>query len=660
MTTTAVPSGLARKIKKILDTRTEAPEFLTALGTLGRFYHDNSPQERRKLRSTIEAQGLSINQDFLKSAGSVCSALDTVDGHSEALSECCRAVSSSLTSSKAASADILAISRRVNQGLESSEERTVLVELFLRQYRLSHDEIYSLNEAPITAEFFEALERVRVIHRNCRTLLRGHHPRAGLELLDSLSLHQETAFERLCRWVNLECRTLGDSEAPEPDPLLQYATQALRARPPLFRFCAEELAVARHAAMFQRFINALTRGGPNGTPRPIEMHAHDPHRYVGDMVAWVHQSLASEREFLVHLLGEEPPAGGEPGLSQVPTVEELLDRISESICKPLKVRIEQVIAGGPQLLVCFRVAQLLSFYAETIAKLAGLTSAIATAVTEAQQAALQCFREQLAASAQKLSQYPPKPATDLSPPPQVVKGLRQVLEVIVAFESTYRTTDTVASSAAAELGSALAAAVDPLVNMCRRSSQAQLTLPGSGLNEPLLSSARRIYLINCLVAIQGPLAAHAVSAPKANALGQDIEANLGALAESHVKALLSASAPADDVLDRIRHHHQGGHMGEGNTDMSGDPALGAERLQQAARAFVLTVSNPAALPEFEQLQVPRLKADAAARVVRSLADAYDVIWTAVTDPGNGYSNKEAPLLLPHTPEQIRTILGVVI
>lgn len=24
-------------------------------------------------------------------------------------------------------------------------------------------------------------------------------------------------------------------------------------------------------------------------PRPIEMHAHDPRRYVGDMLAWVHQ-----------------------------------------------------------------------------------------------------------------------------------------------------------------------------------------------------------------------------------------------------------------------------------------------------------------------------------------------------------------------------------
>ena len=35
-------------------------------------------------------------------------------------------------------------------------------------------------------------------------------------------------------------------------------------------------------------MQALTRG-----PRPIEMHAHDPRRYVGDMMAWVHQSLAS-------------------------------------------------------------------------------------------------------------------------------------------------------------------------------------------------------------------------------------------------------------------------------------------------------------------------------------------------------------------------------
>ena len=37
-------------------------------------------------------------------------------------------------------------------------------------------------------------------------------------------------------------------------------------------------------------------------PRPIEVHAHDPRRYIGDMAAWIHQSLASEDELLHSLI----------------------------------------------------------------------------------------------------------------------------------------------------------------------------------------------------------------------------------------------------------------------------------------------------------------------------------------------------------------------
>lgn len=42
--------------------------------------------------------------------------------------------------------------------------------------------------------------------------------------------------------------------------------------------------------------------GPGGTPRPIELHSHDPLRYVGDMLAWIHQATASEKEHLQSLL----------------------------------------------------------------------------------------------------------------------------------------------------------------------------------------------------------------------------------------------------------------------------------------------------------------------------------------------------------------------
>lgn len=59
----------------------------------------------------------------------------------------------------------------------------------------------------------------------------------------------------------------------------------------------------RHNALFRRFISALTRGGPGGLPRPIEVHAHDPLRYVGDMLGWLHQVLDEIISFVFYLLG---------------------------------------------------------------------------------------------------------------------------------------------------------------------------------------------------------------------------------------------------------------------------------------------------------------------------------------------------------------------
>lgn len=58
----------------------------------------------------------------------------------------------------------------------------------------------------------------------------------------------------------------------------------------------EEWIVVRRGWLVRGFLDALTIGGPGGAPRPIELQAHDPLRYVGDMLAWVHQALPSERE----------------------------------------------------------------------------------------------------------------------------------------------------------------------------------------------------------------------------------------------------------------------------------------------------------------------------------------------------------------------------
>lgn len=59
------------------------------------------------------------------------------------------------------------------------------------------------------------------------------------------------------------------------------------------------------------------------------------------------------------------------------------------------------------------------------------------------------------------------------------------------------------------------------------------------------------------------------------------------------------------------------------------------------------------------LQVPRLRADAVARVCRSLLECYELVYAAIEDPTNGYLEAGGAAAVKHTPAQVRTILGVI-
>ena len=121
--------------------------------------------------------------------------------------------------------------------------------------------------------------------------------------MDLMGSHLEAAFERLYRWVQASVKEELDLGGPGVD-FISAALVALRQRPVLFRYCVEEMGKSRRAHILGTFLCALTQGGPNGVPRPIELSAHDPLRYVGDMASWLHQSMASEADLLRHILGD--------------------------------------------------------------------------------------------------------------------------------------------------------------------------------------------------------------------------------------------------------------------------------------------------------------------------------------------------------------------
>lgn len=101
------------------------------------------------------------------------------------------------------------------------------------------------------------------------------------------------------------------------------------------------MSEARQETLLSAFITALTRGGPSGFPRPIELHAHDPIRYLGDILAWVHQAIAAEREFVDNLFeikSDRRMMGSVRKLdNEEDWIKELMDLAVSKLCVPLRV-----------------------------------------------------------------------------------------------------------------------------------------------------------------------------------------------------------------------------------------------------------------------------------------------------------------------------------
>lgn len=149
------------------------------------------------------------------------------------------------------------------------------------------------------------------------------------------------------------------------------------------------LAQTRQAALLSSFTSALTTGSRTGgaSARPIDLHAHDALRYIGDMLAWVHQAIAAEREFLEALLSIDagarmPGAVRPPAHAEDEWLGELMDAAVAGLCGPLRARVLQTVRAQESGLNAYKVARLLHFYALTMARTLGARALLATTLRE--------------------------------------------------------------------------------------------------------------------------------------------------------------------------------------------------------------------------------------------------------------------------------------
>ena len=121
----------------------------------------------------------------------------------------------------------------------------------------------------------------------------------------------------------------------------------------------------RRKVVLQDFMEALTQGENALSARAIDVQAHDPLRYLGDILAWTHQAVAGEKEILNLIFGvaaNSRQSQLEPGSERwledgtiLSALEDLIERDLEGTVRPIRVLLSVKL-----VLICSHESSILS------------------------------------------------------------------------------------------------------------------------------------------------------------------------------------------------------------------------------------------------------------------------------------------------------------
>lgn len=620
---------LSRKLNKILETRLDNDkEMVEALKALSTFFVDNSLRSRRNLRGDIEKRSLAINESFEGAFRDVKQQLDAVHTDIEQMSRCCTEMTSRLKSARDQTSDLISKTTTLQAESQRIQMKETVADAFISRFQLKPDEVQALKgtrNGPISETFFEALSRVKEIHKDCKLLLRTKQQTAGLQIMEAMALHLESSYEKLYRWSQDECRGL-TGDLPDISNKLSRAMAALQDRPVLFKYTLDEYGTARRTAVVRCFIDALTRGGPGGTPRPIELHSHDPVRYVGDMLAWLHQAIASEKELLHSLLRNSSSTDDN-------IQKEILSHITEGVCRPFKVRVEQVIVSEPGAVMLFSLANILKFYGTTIGSLIDEDASVTVTILDMNALALKMFYNSLNCHASKLLEKIELPPPDLSPTESLRETMSLLRDVLTCHDASVIPLD----ARQADYSRIISCLVDPLIQMCSMSA--------SHLN----ASDMAAYMINCIHQIQSTLAVYEFTDKHIEMLAGQTEAHLDTLISEQASFILARSGVGN--LYTVYQENRGQRVA-----LSSLHGMDPQSVKDAMAKFDKYLSCPDSLvmPQCNLLRTTRLRDTVHKRAVDAVCATYKTLYDAIVNDSNKYPDVKT--LVPRTPDQVTSLL----
>lgn len=535
-------NAFSSKVTAVLATSYADAEFRDALALLDDRGITNSAATRRQLRLNLQKEVIESNGDVISEFGRVSDQLRRIGATINKLNKSYEEIKSHISAAHDSTETVIQDASSLMTQRRQVETKQQLLTAFNKHFLLSEQELAALTSTaePVDEQFFAVLNKAKRIRKDCETLLGFENQALGLEIMEQISKNLNLAFQKLYRWIQREFKTL-NLENPQMGSPIRRALRVLAERPSLFQSCLDLFVEAREQVLSDTFFTALTGSSPAGitdrTVKPIELAAHDPLRYVGDMLAWIHSAAVSEREALEILFiyeGDEIAKGiqagreneiwhlvedensEEPPFDPVKALNELVDRDMSGAARILRQRLEQVIQTNEEVILAYKLANFLNFYRVTFAKLLTPESVLVDSLQGLEEEALRQFRSLMRDYVGNLQAEFQQTPSSLEPPGFLHEAFEQLAAVMKTYDTSLNSTD----SREADFQPILAESFDPFMLGCQ------------GMAENLEHPANSIFSINYLGTAIAILSMYDFAQGRATELREDVKRHSQKLIDS--------------------------------------------------------------------------------------------------------------------------------
>ncbi|KAK9388917.1 oligomeric Golgi complex subunit 6 [Lipomyces mesembrius] len=511
---------LSLKLSEILSSSYSDSSIRDALLLLGERIQENTPEMRRQFRANVEAEVIEANGQVLEQFSKIAMQLETIGLTIANMNSVVDDLSNSVSAVREQTKELFAEEEWLSQQKDEIQIKQSLLDAVKAHFFMADAEIEVLTSSaePIDNRFFDVVKKSQQIYSDCEVLLANENPVIGVEIMDQISKHIDAAFDKLYYWIQREIRHLSVDD-PKVRQNIRRALGLLAGRPTMLQNCLDGLSELRQKIILREFLEALTEG-----PKPIELVAYDPFRYIGDMLAWTHSETVNEKEVLELMFVAEDSNiahGLEEGIASEPwaeqfdlkqTIGELTDKNMQSICKPLKARIDQSLSGNVDSTLAYRIVNLFEFYRSIFSKYVSENSQLLNVLRVLESSSMNQFHQSLREKIRLIQSELPNVTLDLQPPQFLQQSLIEMKTLMTSFDTSFAVAP---ENRDQEFDNIIEEALVPYLTCCISMSE----------SSSLSVAEKDIFLINCFDSAKSILHLYSFTKGKLSEFEQQIRSH---------------------------------------------------------------------------------------------------------------------------------------